>query len=224
MNSPPAAHPPFSRARHAIEDIAVAVSEIQRRQSVQAIDLVGFSWGTITAGWYASGHVAEIRRLVLYAPLFAEKNMMWLDRIGDPADRNRLAGHFGAYRLITRADVIARWDSDAPGKAADVREDGVVESLFEAAAGLDALAGSRQPPAFRCPNGAFADLIEVFNGRPLYDPANDRRSGPAGAWRMRYHFDGVRYAAPASGDWIGGKILSGNTGWFPFPLYRERIT
>ena len=43
-------------------------------------------------------------------------------------------------------------------------------SLFEAAARLDALAGSRQPPAFRCPNGAFADLIEVFNGRPLYDP------------------------------------------------------
>ena len=107
---------------------------------------------------------------MLYAPLFAEKNMMWLDRIGDSADRSRLADHFGAYRLITRADVIARWDSDAPGKAADVREDGVVESLFEAAAGLDALAGSRHPPAFRCPNGAFADLIEVFNGRPLYDP------------------------------------------------------
>jgi len=170
INSPPAAHPPFSRARQAIGDIGVAVSEIRRRQSVHAIDLIGFSWGTITAGWYASGHVACVRRLVLYAPLFAEKNMMWLDRIGDSADRSRLADHFGAYRLITRADVIARWDSDALGKAADVREDGVVESLFEAAARLDALAGSRQPPAFRCPNGAFADLIEVFNGRPLYDP------------------------------------------------------
>ena len=87
MNSLPAAHPPFSRARQAIEDVGVAVSEIQRRQSVQAIDLVGFAWGTITAGWYASGHVACVRRLVLYAPLFAEKNTMWLDRIGDPADR-----------------------------------------------------------------------------------------------------------------------------------------
>jgi pimeloyl-ACP methyl ester carboxylesterase len=171
MNSPPAAHPPFSRARQAVEDIGVAVSEIRRRQSVQAIDLIGFSWGTITTGWYASEHVADIRRLVLCAPLFAEKNMMWLDRIGDPADRSRLAGHFGAYRLITMADVVARWDSDAPGKAADVREDGVVEALFEAAARLDALAGSHHPPAFRCPNGAFADLIEVFNGRPLYDPA-----------------------------------------------------
>jgi pimeloyl-ACP methyl ester carboxylesterase len=170
MNSPPAAHPPFSRARHAVEDIGVAVSEIRRRQGVRSIDMIGFSWGTITAGWYASERVADIRRLVLYAPLFAEKNMMWLDRIGDPADRSRLAGHFGAYRLITMADVVARWDSDAPGNPRDVREDGVVESLFEAAARLDALAGSYHPPAFRCPNGAFADLIEVFNGRPLYDP------------------------------------------------------
>jgi pimeloyl-ACP methyl ester carboxylesterase len=170
MNSPPAAYPPFSRARQAIEDIGVAVSEIRRRQGGRSIDMIGFSWGTITAGWYASERVAEIRRLVLYAPLFAEKNPMWLDRIGDPADRSRLAGHFGAYRLITMADVIARWDSDAPGKAADVREDGVVEFLFEAAARLDILARSHHPPAFRCPNGAFADLIEVFNGRPLYDP------------------------------------------------------
>jgi pimeloyl-ACP methyl ester carboxylesterase len=170
MNSPSAAHPPFSRARHAVEDIGVAVSEIQRRQSVQAIDVIGFSWGTITAGWYASERVADVRRLVLYAPLFAEKNMMWLDRISDPADRSKLADHFGAYRLITMADVIARWDSDAPGNPRDVREDGVVESLFDAAASLDALAGSHHPPAFRCPNGAFADLIEVFNGRPLYDP------------------------------------------------------
>jgi pimeloyl-ACP methyl ester carboxylesterase len=174
MNSPPAAHPPFSRARHAVEDIAVAVSEIRRRQSVESIDLIGFSWGTITAGWYASEHAPCVRRLVLYAPLFAEKNPMWLERIGDPTDRSQLAGQFGAYRLITEADVIARWDSDAPGKVRDVREDGVVQSLFEAAIRHDPLAGSRHPPAFRCPNGAFADLIEVFNARPLYDPATIR--------------------------------------------------
>ena len=203
MNSPPAAHPPFCRARHAVEDIAVAVSEIQRRQGIQSIDMVGFSWGTITAGWYASERVAEIRRLVLYAPLFAEKNMMWLDRIGDPADRSRLAGHFGAYRLITMANVIARWDSDAPGKAADVREDGVVESLFEAVARLDALAASHQPPALRCPNGAFADLIEVFNGRPLYDPRTIEAPVLMVRGGVRYHLDGVRYATAGSGHWLG---------------------
>ena len=170
MNAPPDGHKPFCRAQNAIEDIDAAVSEILRRHSVASIDLIGFSWGTITAGWYASRHAGHVRRLVLYAPLFAEANPMWLHRIGDPADQNRLAGHFGAWRLITRDDVTARWDSDVSGNPRDVREDGVVEALFAAAALNDPLSGQRQPPAFRCPNGAFADLIEVFNGRPLYDP------------------------------------------------------
>ena len=170
MNAPPDEHPPFSRARHAVADIGVAVSAILQRRSVQSIDLIGFSWGSIIAGWYASGHAAEVRRLVLYAPLFAEKNAMWLDRIGDPADTRRLAGHFGAYRLITRDDVFARWNGDVSGDPRDVREDGVVEKLFETLAANDPRAGLHHPPAFRCPNGAFADLIEVFNGRPLYDP------------------------------------------------------
>ncbi|MBR1225946.1 MULTISPECIES: alpha/beta hydrolase [unclassified Bradyrhizobium] len=170
MNAPMAAHPPFCRARHAIEDVGAAITEIRRRRKVLSIDLIGFSWGSIVAGWYASRHAAEVRRLVLYAPLFAEKNALWLHRIGDAADRSKLAGHFGAYRLVAEADVIARWNSDGPGDPADVRADGVVEALFEAAASNDVLAGSRHPPAFRCPNGAFADLVEVFNGRPLYEP------------------------------------------------------
>ncbi len=174
MNSPPEAHPPFSRARHAIEDIGAAVSAILKRQSVPSLDLIGFSWGSITAGWYASEHVADISRLVLYAPLFAENNPMWLNRIGDPADRSRLAGHFGAYRLITANDVTARWDSDVTGDPRDVREDGVVEAVFETAASNDVLSGSHHPPAFRCPNGAFADLVGVFNGHPLYDPRTIR--------------------------------------------------
>src|SRR4051794_29665179 len=73
MNAPMAAHPPFSRARHAVADIGAAVSEIRRRRKVLSIDVIGFSWGTIVAGWYAGRHAADVRRLVLYAPLFAEK-------------------------------------------------------------------------------------------------------------------------------------------------------
>ena len=170
MNAPPAAQPPFCRARHAVADVGAAVSEIGRRRKVLSVDVVGFSWGTIVAGWYASQHAGDVRRLVLYAPLYAEKNTLWMDRIGDAADRNRLAGHFGAYRLITRDDIVARWNGDVSGNPADIREDGVIEALFETAAGHDALARSRHPPAFRCPNGALADLIDVFNGRALYDP------------------------------------------------------
>ena len=170
MALPPEGQPPFSRAADAVGDVGAAVSAIRQRHAVPSIDLIGFSWGSILAGWYAARHAASIRRLALYAPLFAEQNPMWQDRIGDPANQSRLASHFGAYRLITLDEVFARWDSDVTGDPREVREEGVLEALFDMLLSNDPLPRSGGTPAFRCPNGALADLIEVFNGRPLYDP------------------------------------------------------
>jgi pimeloyl-ACP methyl ester carboxylesterase len=170
MVLPPQGQPPFSRAGDAIRDVGAAVSAVRQMHAAPSIDLIGFSWGSILAGWYAARHAADIRRLALYAPLFAEANPMWQERIGDPADKGRLAGHFGAYRLITLAEVFARWDSDVTGDPREVREEGVLEALFDTLLSNDPLPRPDGPPAFRCPNGALADLIEVFNGRPLYDP------------------------------------------------------
>ena len=47
----------------------------------------------------------------------------------------------------------------------------MAELLFETLAALDPRPGSQDPRAFRCPNGALADMVRVFNGQPLYDPA-----------------------------------------------------
>ena len=73
------------RARGAIADVGAAVSAIGGDEgSVDRPDRIFL--GTIVAGWYAARHVADIRRLALYAPLFAEENSLWQGRIGDPAD------------------------------------------------------------------------------------------------------------------------------------------
>ena len=83
-----------------------------------------------------------------------------------------LASAFGAYRLMTALDVVKRWDAELGGnEAAQYREEGVPDLLFETAAAVDPAASRHRPPAYRCPNGALADLVEVFNGRPLFDPA-----------------------------------------------------
>jgi alpha-beta hydrolase superfamily lysophospholipase len=42
--------------------------------------------------------------------------------------------------------------------------------VFEVFSALDSRASSCGAPAFRCPSGPLADLVSVFNGRPLYDP------------------------------------------------------
>jgi pimeloyl-ACP methyl ester carboxylesterase len=171
MDAPSDAHPAFARMQEAVADIGAAVDLICERERVAAVDLVGFSWGTITSARYATEHCDRVERLVLYAPLYAEVNPLWLDRIADPRDRTRLNPAFGAYHLVTKADLIRRWNGDLPTSDPSLfREKGLPDLVFEVFSALDPRARAMAVPAFRCPCGPLADLVGVFNGRPLYDP------------------------------------------------------
>ena len=55
---------------YAAEDIYAAVEQIIQETGQDKIDLLGWSWGTITAGRFVSDHPEHIRKLVLYAPVF----------------------------------------------------------------------------------------------------------------------------------------------------------
>jgi len=172
MDAPPEAHPPFPRLAQAVADIGAAVEVILAREGVPALDLVGFSWGTVTSGAYAAANAGKVARLALYAPLYGERNALWLERIAEPGDPERLLAGIGAYRLMTQGALVARWDADIGGAdPALYRDPGVAESIFEVFAALDPASRAPGERAFRCPAGALADLLEVFNGRPLYDPA-----------------------------------------------------
>ena len=54
---------------YAAGNIAAAVERIVRETGQKRIDLLGWSWGTVTAGRYAAEHPEFLRRLVLYAPI-----------------------------------------------------------------------------------------------------------------------------------------------------------
>lgn len=172
MDAPPDANAPFARLKDAVRDVEAAVAFIRAREHADAVDIVGFSWGTVIAACYATRLPRQVRRLALYAPLYAEVNAMWRDRIGDPADRSRIDPAIGAYRLVAQADVSQRWNADIGAADPETRRDpGMPEIIFEALAALDPQSARRTPPAFRSPTGALADLVSVFNGKPLYDPA-----------------------------------------------------
>jgi pimeloyl-ACP methyl ester carboxylesterase len=171
MNADAGAHAPFARAHAAVRDIGAVLEFILERERMKAADLIGFSWGTITGALLAASMPERIARLALYAPLYAEVNQLWLDRIADPEVRSRLNPRFGAYRLVSKKELIARWDSDLPTNDPTLyREGNIADLIFEVFAALDPRSGSHEPPAFRCPSGPLADLIGVFNGRPLYEP------------------------------------------------------
>ena len=56
---------------YAAEDIAAAVRCILKRNQISSMDVLGWSWGTVTSGRFAARHPEMVRRLVLYAPIVA---------------------------------------------------------------------------------------------------------------------------------------------------------
>ncbi|SDU15518.1 alpha/beta hydrolase [Stappia sp. ES.058] len=161
---------PYARASAARRDIDDAVNWILARHDRLQLHLVGGSWGSITTASYAAGTGADrVERLVLYAPIFAEKNDAWLSLLADPADASRLNPAFGACRLVTEADTRARWDAEMP-EGADWRDEDVFQAMVRASLADDPQSPRHEAPAFRAPNGTFVDLFEAFSARPLYDP------------------------------------------------------
>jgi pimeloyl-ACP methyl ester carboxylesterase len=159
MDDMPERHPPFARANQVAGDVAAAVDFILAREDEAALNLIGFSWGSITASRFAGANASKVARLALYAPLYRETGALLLVK------------HDAAYRWVTQEAVISRWDHDLEPGTAAVREPGIAELLFETVAAQDPRARSHTPPAFRCPNGAMADLQCVAGGEAPFDPA-----------------------------------------------------
>ena len=162
---------PYARHDAAVADIARAATFVQERTGADRIDLVGGSWGSITAAIFAATDAGALRRLVLFAPIFAEVNESWLAITADPREPTRPNMGLGAYRRVTREAVRRRWDAEipVPDKTA-FRPEPVFTALMDAALGNDRQASEHDPPAMRVPNGTLLDLHEAFSGRPLYDP------------------------------------------------------
>ena len=55
---------------YAAEDIEAAVRCILARNNLSSMDVLGWSWGTVTSGRFAAHHPELVHRLVLYAPIF----------------------------------------------------------------------------------------------------------------------------------------------------------
>jgi len=162
---------PYAHGAEAVRDIADAVAWVRARHGGRRIALIGGSWGSITTAMYAAGEGgAALDALVLYAPIFAERNTGWLAEIADPDDPSRPSPGLGASRLVNEARTRARWDAETP-PGETWRDEAVFQALMRSSLADDPDAAARPEPAFAAPNGTLLDLWEAFNGRPLYDPA-----------------------------------------------------
>lgn len=162
---------PYARGTDAVKDIGDAVRWLCERHSCAQIGLIGGSWGSITTAMLASGALkSKIAALVLYAPIFGERNPDWLSFLSDPSNPSQFNPNFKGARLVCERSTRARWDAEIPA-GQNWRDEAVFQALVQSSLSDDPNATQREPKAFQAPNGTLLDLWEVFNARPLYQPS-----------------------------------------------------
>ena len=67
MDEPPGGNPAPSRSHEAVRDISATVEHVLARHGHSQVNLLGWSWGGMTAGHYASLYPEKVRKLVLHA-------------------------------------------------------------------------------------------------------------------------------------------------------------
>ncbi len=166
MDQPPENNAPIVRTETAVKDVGSAIDFILKRTGSAKLNLMGWSWGTSTMGWYTAQHNDKVNKLVLYAP-------QWLRSEPSLTDAG---GKLGAYRLVSMESAKGRWLKGVPeAKKATLIPEGWFEQWANATLATDPVGSKLAKPMLRAPNGTVQDSRDFWSaGKPLYDPADIR--------------------------------------------------
>lgn len=171
MDQPPSTNPPIVRAEVAVKDISAAVEYIRKKHEVDKINLLGWSWGTVTTGMYTSLNNEKVNKLILFAPVYSVKHPA-AKRFEDPVNPGHPNLKIGAYRFTRAEDAIKRWVAGV--KSADWIDPQVREAWSRLILESDPTSWQRTPPSLRSPNGVLVDIYYIFTERPIYEAAKIR--------------------------------------------------
>jgi pimeloyl-ACP methyl ester carboxylesterase len=176
MDEPASKNQPVTRSYLALRDIEAMVNHIKRTRNVQKVTLIGWSWGAMMGGYYASLHSENVQKLVMYAPLYNFNDHTNLGP-GSGLQNKRKPMEFnfalGAYRVASEAANTGRWNGEIPVENKDEYRDPTVPvELWKACLDTDPTSNSRTPPSLRAPNGVLEDSFYQATGRPLWNAAN----------------------------------------------------
>src|ERR1700730_2226353 len=160
MDQPGAQNEPLTRTADAVKALGAVVDFVRGRDGVEAINLVGWSWGTVITANYAAENPAKVARLALYAPAWFRTTPSLV----------QVEGKLGAYRTVSRDAALQRWLTGVPeDKKADLIPPGWFEQWADATFATDPKGGGK---TLRAPNGVVLDGQEFWaKGQSTYDPA-----------------------------------------------------
>jgi pimeloyl-ACP methyl ester carboxylesterase len=156
---PASENPPVVRTDVAMRDVAAAVDYILKHRRLSGLNLIGWSWGTVLMGRYASEHKENVHRLVLYAPV-------WLHDPTSPPPT------LGAYRTWTMDDARKSQVGAPESRKNELLSPEVFAAWSAAEIATDPDGGKQSPPVVRTPNGIYADDRDYWTaGKALWEPA-----------------------------------------------------
>lgn len=164
MDGPADAAGPVIVTETAILAVSAVVDFIRAQTGNEALNLLGWSWGTAIMAGYTQDHASRVNKLVLFAPLWL---ITGTPTIGDPS------GKLGAWRGVTKDEAKARWLSGAPEDArATLIPPGVFDAFWQAALATDPQGAAMNPPVLRAPNGVVFDAGRFWmRNSPTWDPS-----------------------------------------------------
>ena len=176
MDEPAANNKPLTRSFLAIRDIGAVVDHIRKKHNVNRVTLIGWSWGAMTAGYYASLSSEKVRKLVLYAPAYSfplHTNLGPGSGLQDRRKPYQFNYALGAYRLGSKAANDGRWDGEIPvADKSAFREEGVRDAFALEALKTDPTSELRNPPSLRAPNGVVEDSFMQSTGRAMWNASS----------------------------------------------------
>jgi len=177
MNQPPGANLPQARAFEVVRDIAAVVVEAEHRAASHTVALFGWATGGMWVGYYASLHPEQVAHLVTLNALYGGSDQHTIlgpgSSMRDPTHPDRLSPNIGAYSWNDAASLVRGWDRSIPiADKSQWRDPAVAEAYQHAALASDPAAATRNPPAFRAPQGAIEDSFYQASGRRLFDASS----------------------------------------------------
>ncbi|MDD5558947.1 alpha/beta fold hydrolase [Candidatus Methylomirabilis sp.] len=171
MKESPNQNLPLVRVDQVMRDIDVAVDYIRSKRKVEKVNIIGYSIGASWSALYATLHPEKVNKLVMYGAVYG-KNSTFVSAFGDPTNQDRPHYEMGAYRYLSRKEILDQWDGWIKPEFQDEwRDREVIDTWISTLFSSDPTAKQRSPESIQVPNGPYIDWHEIHAGRSLFDPA-----------------------------------------------------
>lgn len=167
MDAPPQQNPPVVTHQEALKDLTAVIHYIKKKQNVDKVNLVGWSWGAVVAGEYAATQPEDVHKLVLHGFMHGFPLPSMTEPFAGKQNPEQFNPRAPAYQVVNFETGMHHWHMMMNGRPLASREAmKQVENVFTAS---DPTGKTRADQMIRRPMGPLKDLYSIWTNRPLYD-------------------------------------------------------